>query len=405
MLFSLPVIDLSCLPQEQRLSQAEALVKAGEQQAFDLERGPLLRASLLRLEANVHVLLLSMHHIISDAWSLTILRHEIFTLYDALSHEKPAPLVPLALQYADFALWQRQWLQGDVLQGHLDYWQKQLRGAVPVELPADHQRPLVRSLRGATLSFRLPANLSSALLALSRSQDVTLFMTLLAAFQILLSRYTGQTDIVVGTDIANRTQIETEQMIGFFINLLALRTRLHGMPTFHSLLHQVRDMVLDAYTHQDLPFDMLVDSLQLVRQRNQTPLVQVLFVLQNTPHSSAELPGLQLAPFGGSVTTAKFDIALFMWEGSNGLGGMVNYSTDLFEESTISTLVERFTVLLQEIVAQPDALIETLGIATPEEKRQQHRKVSDLYSANRKELHISRGEEIDLTSLALWMDD
>ena len=230
-------------------------------------------------------------------------------------------------------------------------------------------------------------------------------MTLLAAFQILLSRYTGQTDVVVGTDIANRTQIETEQLIGFFINLLALRTRLHGMPTFRNVLHQVREMVLEAYTHQDLPFDMLVDILQLARQRNQTPLVQVLFVLQNTPHTIAELSDLQLSPFGGNVTTAKFDIALFMWEGSNGLGGMVNYSTDLFEESTISTLVERFTVLLQEIVAQPDALIETLGIYTQAEKRQQHQKVSDLYSANSKELQMSKGEEIDLTSLALWMDD
>src|SRR5204862_437795 len=213
--------------------------------------------TLLRLEPNGHVLIVSMHHIISDAWSLNILRHEIFALYDALSQGRPSPLAPLALQYADFALWQRQWLQGEVLQGHREYWQEQLRGAVPVELPTDHPRPLVRSQRGASLSFRLPENLSSELQTLSRGQDVTLFMTLLAAFQILLSRYTGQTDVVVGTDIANRTQIETEQLIGFFINLLALRTRLHGMPTFRNVLHQVREMVLEAYTHQDLPFDML----------------------------------------------------------------------------------------------------------------------------------------------------
>ena len=335
-----------------------------------------------------------MHHIISDAWSLNVLLGEIFTLYEAYRQDKPSPLAPLPLQYADFALWQRQWLQGEVLQTQIDYWKQQLRGATPVSLPTDHPRPLIQTNHGARLTFELPTDLSNQLQALSREQDCTLFMTLLAAFQLLLSRYTGQTDIVVGTDIANRTHIETEQLIGFFINLLPLRTKLQSTATFSTILRQVRETVLDAYTHQDLPFDMLVDLLRLERRSNEIPLVRVLFVLQNAPRAQLEFSSLKFASFMGERMTAKFEVALFMWQGSRGLQGLVIYNTDLFNASTIKNMTDHFAVLLRKLIAHFDEPVKTLDISTEEEKMQKIEEKKRRIDNKMDKLKSKKSEEI-----------
>ncbi|HJT57930.1 MAG TPA: condensation domain-containing protein, partial [Ktedonobacteraceae bacterium] len=339
---ALPVVDLQSVSEYKRLPEAFRLTGEEARQPFDLSRCPLLRVKLLRLSQQEHVLLLSMHHIIADAWSLDVFVREVSMLYEAFAQGRPVPLPPLSLQYADFAVWQRNWLEGEVLKAHIDYWKKALRGASPLELPTDRPRPSVQSYRGASHSFALPADLSQALKTLSRQEGVTLFMTLLAAFQTLLARYTGRTDVVVGTDIANRTHLETEPLIGFFVNLLALRTDLSGNPAFRKVMYRVREMVLGAYAHQDVPFEMLVENLRLERRLNQTPLVQILFVLQNVPPSRSGLLDVTLKPFKAETTTAKFDLAVFLFEEPEGLRGTVNYSTDLFEADTIATMMSRF---------------------------------------------------------------
>ncbi|RMF36691.1 MAG: non-ribosomal peptide synthetase, partial [Chloroflexi bacterium] len=277
----LPLVDLSGLPKAAREAEVQRLATEEAQRPFDLSRGPLLRVTLLRLGDEEHVALLTMHHIISDGWSMRVLVQELAALYDAFSHGRPSPLPDLPIQYADFALWQREWLQGEVLEEQLAYWKQQLSGSPPVlELPTDRPRPPVQSFRGAHRPFMLPRPLSQAIKALCRREGVTPFMLLLAAFQTLLHRYTGQDDISVGTPIANRNRAEIEGLIGYFANTLVLRTDLSGDPPFRELLKRVREVALGAYAHQDLPFEMLVDALQPERDLSHTPLFQVMFVLQ-----------------------------------------------------------------------------------------------------------------------------
>jgi NRPS condensation-like uncharacterized protein len=398
LMMELPLVDLRSVSVDKRLPEAFRLAGEEAREPFDLSHGPLLRVRLLRLDEREHVLLLSMHHIISDAWSLDVFVREIATLYAAFAEGKPSPLPPLPLQYADFAAWQRSWLQGEVLDNHINYWKKQLRGATALELPTDRPRSAVQSYRGASHTFGLPANLTEALIALSRQEGVTLFMALLAAFQTLLARYTDRADIVVGTDIANRTHVETEALIGFFVNLLALRTDLSGNPVFRKVLHRVREMVLGAYTHQDIPFEMLVENLRLERRLNRTPLVQVLFVLQNAPLSQAGLSGLTLGSFRGETTTAKFDLAVFLFEEPEGLQGTVHYSTDLFEASTVAVMMSRFEVLLHSIVTYPDTPIDALEIYTEAERIQQAKVKQERSGVHRRKLKLARGEGIDLVS-------
>ncbi|MBW4611021.1 MAG: amino acid adenylation domain-containing protein [Hassallia sp. WJT32-NPBG1] len=367
----LPMMDLQDLPESERETQTFQLAAEEAQKPFDLTQGPLLRAKLLRVSPEEHILLLTMHHIVSDGWSLGVLLRELAVLYDAFSHHKPVPLPPLSIQYADFAVWQREWLQGEVVSELLAYWKQQLSGNLPIlQLPTDRPRPAVQTFRGARQAFLLPKSLSEQIKNLSQQEGVTLFMTLLTAFKILLYRYTGQEDILVGSPVANRNQAEIENLIGFFINTLVLRTDLGGNPTFRELLGQVREMVLEAYNHQDLPFEKLVENLRPERDSSHTPLFQVMFALQNAPMPILEFSGLKLSPLEIDSGTAKFDLTLDISETANGIQGCWEYNTDLFDSSTIQRMAGHFQTLLEGIVAQPDQSLSDLPLLTPTEKYQ-----------------------------------
>ncbi|HYG79789.1 MAG TPA: amino acid adenylation domain-containing protein, partial [Pyrinomonadaceae bacterium] len=279
----LSVFDLGGLPEAAREAEARRVVGEEGLRPFDLTQTPLLRVGLLRLSAREHVAFLSMHHIISDGWSIGVLVNEVAELYDSFRARRPPTLPELPIQYADFAAWQRGWLRGEVLETQLAYWKEHLRGAAQLKLPADRERPAVFNPRGASLPVEIPQELLGRLKELSRREGVTLYMTLLAAFQVLLQRYTAQDDIVVGADVANRTRLETEGLVGFFVNMLVLRTDLSGDPSFGELLSRVREVTLGAYAHQDVPFAMLVDELHIERELSRNPLFQVVFVLQNAP--------------------------------------------------------------------------------------------------------------------------
>ncbi len=393
----MPLIDLVSLASDEREAEIQHLITQEFRQLFDLSHDMLLRVALIRASRDSYVTMLVMHHIITDGWSMSVFMRELATLYAAFSTGQPSPLPELPIQYADFAVWQRQRLQGRVLDAQLNYWIKQLSGVTPLALPTDHVRPAIQSYCGASYTFTLPASLSQALVALSAQEGVTLFMTLLAAFQTLLYHYTKQTDIVVGTDFANRTHVETESLIGFFINLLALRTDLSGSPTFREVLRSVHKTVLDAYTHQDTPFEMIIEKLHLHNTVDRMPLVQALLVLQNLPPAGKGLQGLTHTPIGGQVATAKFDIALFMQKSSAGLHGSVVYSTDLFEITTIATMMKRFEVLLQKLVDNPTVPIDVIAIQTEDEKESKKKEKSTL----RKALRAGKGERIDLSDTSL----
>ncbi len=368
--------DLTGVAGDEQDSAVQRLADAEARRPFDLARGPLLRARLLRLGMHRHVFLLTMHHIISDTWSAGLFMRELAVLYAAFSRGRPSPLSALAIQYADYAAWQREWLAGDQqnspLQTQLAYWREQLADSPPVlELPTDHPRPPIQTFRGATQRFVLPATLADALRALSRREDATLFMTLLAAFQTLLYRYSGQERLLVGSPIAGRTRAETEGLIGFFANTLVLRGDLRGNPSFRALLARVREITLGAYGHQDLPFEQMVELLQPERDTSRNPLFQVMFVLQNTPMPDLELPGLTLSGMPTSTGTAKFDLWLSITEGERELYATLEYNTDLFEADTITRLIGHFQTLLQAIVADPDGRISALPLLTTAELRQQ----------------------------------
>ena len=370
-----PLTDLQTFSPVQQREEVKRLAISAEQKTFDLAQGPLFRASVLKLSDQEHVLLWSTHHIVSDMWSIGILIHELAVLYTAQVDSSPLLLDPLPVQYADFTLWQRQWLTGETLERQLAYWRQKLGGNLPVlNLPTDYPPPAAPSLRGATLSFQLSADLTAKLQSLSREVGVTLFMTLLAGFKSLLYAYTGQSDLIVGTDVANRNRAETEGLIGFFVNLLLLRTDLSGNPSFRGLLQRVQNVALDGYAHQDLPFPRLVQALQTdtdlegQRRSGATPLFQVLFVMQNTPMASLDLPELTLTPLDMDTGSAKFDLALFIYETSAGITVAWNYSTDRFAKGTVDLMARQYETLLQQVVEQPDSLLEQL--ATQFTKRQ-----------------------------------
>ncbi|MHC5727294.1 MAG: non-ribosomal peptide synthetase, partial [Nostoc sp.] len=351
--------------------QAEVRHLAGfeAQQPFDLNSDLLLRVKLLRLNELEHILLLTMHHIASDGWSVGVLVREVATLYQTYCDQQPLTLAELPIQYVDFAAWQRQWLQAEVLQSQISYWKKQLEGAPAIlELPTDHPRPAVITFQGASYSFNLSFELSQALNKFSQQQGSTLFMTLLAAFQTLLWRYTGNEDIVVGSPIANRNRQEIEGLIGFFVNTLVLRTNLAGNLTFSELLTRVREVALGAYAHQDLPFEQLVEQLQPQRDLSYTPLFQVMFVLQNAPMSALELPGLTLSLLESESHTAKFDLTLYMTETAEGLVGTLEYNSDLFESNTISRMAGHLQTLLSGIVTNPQQHLKDLPLLTQVEQ-------------------------------------
>ncbi len=360
--------DLRGVPEAEREAQARRLAAEEALRPFDLANGPMLRTNLLRLAEDEYIFLLTMHHIVSDQWSAGIFFQELVTLYEGFNSGNPSPLPDLPIQYADFALWQQEWLQTGALDKQLAYWKQQLGGSPPVlELPADHPRPPVQTLNGSHKSYDLPDPLAESLLSLSRQEGVTLFMLLLAAYQTLLHRYTGQDDITVGSPIANRNRREIEGIIGFFINVLVMRTDLSGDPTFREMLGRVREVALGAYDHQDVPFEKLVEALQPERDTSRSPLFQVAFQVQNAEEGSLHLPNLKITPINADINTSKFDLTATVVNHPNGMQVGFEYNTDLFEEATIDRMMGHFRVLLGGIVANPDQRISGLPMLTEAE--------------------------------------
>lgn len=369
--FSLAMKDLTTLPQNERERTLQRLAAEEARTLFKLSEGPLVRATLLRLDVAEHVLLLTQHHIISDGWSLGVWLQEIAALYEAFRRGQASPLPPLPLQYVDYTLWQRQWLSGELLAKQTHYWVERLKDAPTViEIPGDHPRPAVPTFRGARQPIALPQTLTEALQAWSQREGVTLFMVLLTAWNILLFRYSGREDILVGSPVANRTTPELEQLVGFFVNTLVLRTDLSGNPTVRQLLQQVRETALQAFAHQDLSFEQLVEELHLERDMSRTVLIQTVLAWQNTPHHALERAGLTLEPIEIETGTAKFDLLLALEDTAQGIRGMLEYNTDIFETATIARMVGHYQKLLEEMLAQPEQHISQLPMLTARESTQ-----------------------------------
>ncbi|MCW5312699.1 amino acid adenylation domain-containing protein [Nostoc sp. KVJ3] len=367
----LPIIDLGELSQEEREVEVRRLASSQARQSFDLTQDALLRTSLLRLEEEEHILVFTIHHIVADGWSAGVIVREVAALYKSFSGDKPSSLPNLTIQYADFAIWQRQWLQTEIQLSQMAYWKQQLGGNLPIlQLPTDRPRPAIQTFRGRKQSWQISKVLTEALKSFSRREAVTLFMTLLAAFKTLLYRYTNQADILIGSPIANRNRSEIEPLIGFFVNTLVLRTDLSENPSFKELLRRVREVTLDAYAHQDLPFEQLVEELQPQRNLSHTPLFQVMLILQNAPMEVLKLPGVILSPMEVETETAMFDITVFLTETEQGLMSVFEYNSDLFDAATINRMQGHFQILLEGIVANPDRCLSDLPILTATEQQQ-----------------------------------
>jgi amino acid adenylation domain-containing protein len=363
--------DLRRFPEAEREAEVRRIAAEDIARPFDLARGPLLRARLLRTGAEEHVLIVTMHHIVSDGWSMGILVGEIGALYDALARGEPSPLPELPVQYADYAAWQRARLAGAELERQMEYWRGRLRGAATLlELPTDRPRPAVQGYEGAHRTFQLSPDTLGGLESLARREGCTLFMVMLAAFQTLLYRYTGQEDLLVGSPIANRTRPETEGLIGFFVNTLVLRGDLSGAPTFRELLRRVRETTLGAYAHQDLPFEKLVEELGTERSLSHEPLFQVMLALQNAPGKELRLGELRMERLLMERHTTKFDLTLFLWENEDGLFGWWEYATALFDEATIERMVGQFRELLDGVLADPERRADEMPLLPAAERAQ-----------------------------------
>ncbi|HEY0601305.1 MAG TPA: amino acid adenylation domain-containing protein [Herpetosiphonaceae bacterium] len=373
---ALSEVDLSSYDAADRQLQVEQIIVGEGRRPFDLAAGPLLRAMLLRLGPDDQILLIIMHHIISDGWSMSVFLRELSAYYRAYTatgtaDDTVAPQPELPIQYADYAIWQRAQLSGAALDEQLGYWRKQLADAPTVlELPADRPRPARQTFSGARYSFTLSPELTAQVAALSQQEGATPFMTLLAAFQVLLQRYTGQDDLLVGSPIANRTRAEVEPLIGFFVNTLVLRADFRERPSFREALRGTRETALGAYAHQDLPFEKLVEELQPERDLSRSPLIQVMFILQNTPGEALDLPGLTATRLDVSNGGAVFDLTLQLTESAGGLHGLCEYNTDLFDATTIARLAAHYAVLLQAVVADPDRSVADLPLLTIAEQEQ-----------------------------------
>lgn len=375
--------DLS--PEEQTTAiQTEALDLA--QQPFDLARDDLVRSRLIQLEAETHVLLLALHHIVSDGWSMEVLIRELAILYDAHQRGQTPVLPPLPIQYADFAVWQRQFLQGEILEQQLHYWRSRLSPVTTPSLPTDFPRPAVRSHQGHRHGLGISPDLTAQLQELSQQANATLFMTTLAAFQVLLYAYAQQPIIRVGTPIANRDRPEVAHLIGFFTNTLVLCADLSSNPSFRQWQQQVRDEAVNAYAHQDLPFEKLVEELQPQRSLGQTLLYQAWFYLQDDPVATVGFPGLALEPIEIDLGTAKHDLKLGLWKSSQGLQGALEYSTDLFESATVERLARHYEALLVEIVRDPDQSIKALMQHLRQREQQMLNQQQTLLSSQRQKL-------------------
>ncbi|HZG42966.1 MAG TPA: amino acid adenylation domain-containing protein, partial [Longimicrobium sp.] len=361
--FALPVEDLSGLNEADREAAVRRRVGEEALRAFDLAAGPLFRAVLLRLGGEEHVLLLSMHHIVSDGWSMGVLQRELGALYAAYREGRESPLAELPVQYADYAVWQREQLEGEALDRQLSYWRERLASAPELlELPTDHPRPPVQAYRGATVPVELSPKLLERLQALGRSEGATLYMTLLSAFQVLLGKYSGSEDVVVGSPIAGRTRKEVEELIGFFVNTLVLRTDLSGDPSFRDVLARARAATLGAYEHQEVPFERLVAELQPERSMSHSPFFQVMFTLQNAGGGGVALPGLEVSGAGAAMEIAKFDLSLTLSATDQGLRGALNYSTDLFERGTVEGMLGHLERVLEQVAADADVRLSRLEL-------------------------------------------
>ncbi len=367
----LSVVDLQDVQESDREDRARQSATEEIRRPFDLTCGPLLRTTLFKLDARKHVLIFVAHHIISDGWSMNVLIRELTALYEAFVGGSPSPLPPLQMQYADFTLWLLGWLQGPVLEEQLVYWRRQLADPPPpLTLYADRMRPAVQTLAGAHESFTIPDSLCEKIRALSRREEVTLFMVLLAAFDVLLYRYTGEKDLWVGSPTANRDQAQVEPLIGVFVNTVVLRSRLAAGMTFRELLHHVQEVAVGAYSHQALPFERLVEELLPKRDLSRNPLFQIMFILQNARRGAAERPGLAISPFQIDSGATQVDLSLSLMETDQGLSGQIEYSTDLFDITTIRRIIGHFQVLLAVIAANPETPIATLPILGAAEQEQ-----------------------------------
>jgi hypothetical protein len=352
----IPMLDLAALPEDERERKCRQLARQQSAIAFVLGQAPLMRAALLCMQADEWVVLVTMHHLVTDNWSVGVFVRELGSLYQDFSDSIPSRLPEPAIQYIDFARWQRRWLQGEALDAQLGYWKQQLEGAPRLlRLPTDRPRPIKRSFRCSSLPLSVPRDLFEKIGRLSRQEGVTLFMTLLAAYQTLLFRYTGQDDICVGSPIANRNRAEIEDLIGYFVNILVLRTDLSGNPGFQELLKRVREVTLGAYAHQDLPFETLVDALRPDRNLNHSRLVQATFTFQNAPMRALELPRLTLTPVAiGNQAIVEYDLSLIIAGEAGGLSGNLVYNSDLYDASTIARLLDHFIMILEQTTADPE---------------------------------------------------
>jgi amino acid adenylation domain-containing protein len=405
----LPLIDVSGLAEDERNQKIEKLAIEHAEIAFSLADGPLLSARLIRLSSVDHLLFISLHHIVTDAWSTSLLLGELVTLYEAFKANQPSPLKELPIQYADFAMWQREFLQGETLEQQLSYWKQQLAGApAMLELPLDRPRPAVQTFRGAYESFTLSADLNAALKDLARQEGATLFMTLLAAFQTLLWRHTRQDTILIGAPIANRTRKETESLVGFFVNTLVMSSTITADMTFRELLRQVKETTLAAYSHQDLPFEKLVEELQPERSLSHNPLFQVTLSLQNVPQVLGR-GNFVIDPIGFDISTTRLDLEAYFWDLPEGLAGEFVYSTDLFDQRTIQRLLQRFQILLAGLTRNPDLQVSKLPLLPPDERERlaPRKKHTDIAVVNRFCIHDVFEQQVErsLHRTALCFDE
>jgi alpha-ketoglutarate-dependent taurine dioxygenase len=398
----LALVNLSGISEATRETQARCLAMDEAGRPFDLASGPLVRGLLLRLHEEEHVLLLTIHHIVADAYSLGVLTSELTALYKAFSAGEVSPLSALLIQYSDFAAWQREWLQGEALEPQVSYWKNQLAGSPPLlEIPTDRPRSQAQSFDGAAIPFELPAALTESLRSLSRRERCTLFMTLLAAFNVLLHRYSGQEDIVVGADIANRNRRELKGLIGFFVNMLVVRTDLSGNLTFLELLDRVRKVTSESYAHQDLPFDKLVERLQPERQPGYSPFFQVVFNYYLAFTDGLDLPGLTITDLNLDHEISRFDLSLFISDGAEKVSGCWRYSTALFDAATVEQMHGRFEALLHRIAEQPEIRLNSLDILTEAEKLERSETQKQLKKSNFDKFKKTRPKAIDQSQMKL----
>ena len=367
----LSVIDLSDLPQPEKECEARCLAREEARRSFDLTADLLVRACLYRMGLDDHILMLTLHHIVADGWSMGVFYKELTALYEAFSAGNPSTLSELEVQYADYSEWEREWMKGGTINRQITYWTRQLAGSTAmIDLPTDLSRPPIKSTRGDSYRFKLSLALTDALRRLSQREGVTLYMTLLAAFEVMLFRYTGQEDLNIGTPIANRITAQIEELIGCFFNTLVIRANLSENPTFLDMLYRVREVSLEAFAHQDLPLEKLVEVVQPDRDLSRTMMFQVMFILQNAPREAVEMHGLNLMRIKRKTETSKLDLTMILEESDQGLIGELEYSTDLFEEASIKRMTKHLERILEQAVNDPQQKVAQLSLLTEGERRQ-----------------------------------